>query len=220
MRSRKFGVMTKRMLITSPTLTPTSRKSLKQLVSGVGYATLTVLMCSCSKEPPPPQTPTNASLTESSLERILPLKDQTISQFQSISDGGEPSTFVLEIGRPRPELAELRISGRVQRLLVEPGRVDHATGGTLLQEPIEVGRTFRGSFGQVTITDINHTLTVPAGTFKNCVVTTEEGTTPPRRATSVYCPAVGLTSLVVEAFGGEGARLENVLTQHGPRYQL
>jgi hypothetical protein len=76
------------------------------------------------------------------------------------------------------------------------------------------------AIGQVTITDINRTLTVPAGTFKNCVVTTEEGTTPPRRATSVYCPAVGLTSLVVEAFGGEGARLENVLTQHGPRYQL
>lgn len=200
-------------------MTSSTHQRLIHLKRNVALA-LVLMVCACSKNQAPPSLKKSEPSVTSTIERLLPLKDQTISQFQSTVDGGESGTFVLEIARPRPSLAELRISGRVQRLLIEPGRVNHATGGTLLQEPISVGQTFRGSFGQVTITEVDHRLTVPAGTFKDCVVTREETTTPARRATSVYCPEIGLTSLVVEAFGAESQRIENVLTQHGPRFQL
>jgi len=149
----------------------------------------------------------------------LPLQDDTISQFEMTTDGGEPGMFVLEISRPRDNLAELRIAGHVQRLHVEPTRIVHATGGTLLEEPLTVGHHFRGAFGEVTITDIAHTIDVPAGRFERCLVTVEESTAPARRATSVYCKEVGLVALTVEAFGADGGLLENRLTQHGPRFR-
>jgi len=160
-----------------------------------------------------------APSSSSALDEWLPLVEDTVSQFETNSDDGELGMFVLEINRPRPELAELRIAGRVQRLLLEPGRVRHATGGVLLEEPLEVGHTYRGSFGQVTITDLHHVITVPAGHFDECLVTVEEAEQPPRRATSVYCKQIGLVALTVESFGPEGGVVENRLTQHGPRFK-
>ncbi len=167
----------------------------------------------------PTSTAVDAAVDSTRLSLLLPLEHDTISQFESFMDAGPPGMFVLEISRPRPELAELSIAGRVQRLLIEPGRVRHATGGTLLEEPLETGHQYRGSFGTVTITDTDFELNVPAGHFEHCLVTVEESTQPPRRSTSVFCPKVGLASLSVEAFGGEGGLLENRLTQHGPRFK-
>lgn len=168
-----------------------------------------------SKKASPPPTPSTAS----ALEHYLPLRHDTVSQFEMVTDGGEPGMFVLEISRPRDNLAELRIAGHVQRLDVTPTRILHATGGTLLETPLTVGHHFRGAFGEVTITDLHHTIQVPAGKFEHCLVTVEESATAPRRATSVYCPQVGLVALTVEAFGAEGGLVESRLMQHAPRFR-
>jgi hypothetical protein len=165
----------------------------------------------------PASSPTARSA--SALEQYLPLRHDTISQFEMVTDGGEPGMFVLEISRPRDNLAELRIAGHVQRLELTPTRIVHATGGTLLEEPLTVGHHFRGAFGEVTITDLHHSIDVPAGHFEQCLVTVEESTTAPRRATSVYCPEVGLVALTVESFGAEAGLVENKLMQHAPRYR-
>lgn len=173
------------------------------------------LGCSSSKAP---TTVRAAAAPSRPVQQYLPLQDDTISQFEMTTDGGDPGMFVLEISRPRDNLAELRIAGHVQRLQLEPTRIVHATGGTLLEEPLEVGHHFRGAFGEVTITDIHHSIQVPAGRYEQCLVTVEESTAPARRATSVYCKGVGLVALTVEAFEGEAGLIENRLTQHGPRF--
>jgi len=178
---------------------------------------LSGLGCSPAKAP---STLTAEAAPSSPVLEYLPLRDATVSQFEMTTDGGAPGMFVLEISRPRDGLAELRIAGHVQRLHLEPTRIVHATGGTLLEEPLRVGHHFRGAFGEVTITDMQRTIEVPAGRFEQCLVTVEESTAPARRATSVYCKGVGLVALTVEAFGAEGGLLENRLTQHGPRVRF
>ncbi len=129
--------------------------------------------------------------------------------------------MVLQIRRPRPGLAELDVAGRVQRLDVSAHSVAHASGGYLLRDPIEVDAAFTGAFGTVRVAQTNVDFTSPAGSFTRCVVTVEESKFPPKRATSTYCPGVGLVSLVVEGDTGDGlGRVESLLKSYGPRVVL
>jgi len=179
---------------------------------------VSLLTWSCASQPPEEAKAPKANLDPPTLSELLPLKDRTVSSFETSSDLGDKGLLVLEIFRPRPEVAELRIAGRTQRLRVEATKVSHAAGGVLLEEPLEVGHQFRGSFGETSITEVNTTVTLPAGELKGCLVTVEESTRPPKRATSTYCRGVGLSKMVIEVFGGEGAgRLETRLTDHAPR---
>ncbi len=177
-------------------------------LNGCGGSTNSAKPESQVKGPPP------------TLEDLLPLKDKTVSSFATQSDLGDEGILMLEIFRPRHDLAELKIAGRVQRLHVTERRVAHASGGILLQPPLTRGATFRGSFGEVTITEVNASFTVPAGTYHGCLTTVEESLRPPKRSTTVFCPKVGLTHMVVESFGEESGRLETNLTHHGERVDL
>lgn len=177
--------------------------------------------CACQHSQP------NAPPTEKepehppTLHELLPLKDKTVSSFEMSSDLSETGLLVLEIFRPREELAELTIAGSTTRLLVDEQRITLATGGTLLQTPLRVGATFMGSFGTTTITHVNATVELPIGTLKHCLTTVEEATRPPKRSESTYCPGIGLAHLVVESFGSQDAgRVETRLTDHGPRYDV
>ncbi len=155
------------------------------------------------------------------LAEILPLEDATVSSFVTRTDAGDEGILILEIFRPRPNLVELQIAGHVQRLLLEGGAVQHATGGVLLSEPLEAGRTFRGSFGEVRIDAVDVEVQVPLGTLKRCVLTTEESQNPPKRAETAFCSGVGLTRMVVEAEGDAAVlRIETELQSHGPRVDL
>src|SRR5690606_2729392 len=126
----------------------------------------------------------------------------------------------LEIFRPRPELAELKIAGRIQRLAVESTRISQATGGILLEEPLKKGRSFKGAFGTVTITETDQLVKVPAGTYAGCLTTVEESQDPPKRSTSIFCPGIGLVLMEVESFGADSALVRTELTYHGPRIDL
>ena len=143
-----------------------------------------------------------------------------MSSFEMSSDLGDEGLVILEIFRPRPDMAELTIAGRTQRLAIAPSRVSQLTGGIVLEEPLQKGHTFTGSFGPTTIVDTNVRVELPAGTFERCLTTVEESTRPPKRATSTYCPQIGLSHLVVETFGEEAIRLETKLRHHGPRVDL
>jgi hypothetical protein len=151
---------------------------------------------------------------------MLPLKDQTVSNFRMTTDLGEEGILVLEIYRPRPELAELKIAGRAQRLAIEDNRISQTTGGILLETPLEQGRSFVGSFGTVTITATGELVEVPAGTYSGCLTTVEESKAPPKRSTSTYCPGIGLVRMEVESFGESAGLVRTELTYHGPRIEF
>jgi hypothetical protein len=102
--------------------------------------------------------------------------------------------LVLEVRRRRPELAELVVAGRTQRLNVTPTSIELVTGGALLRAPLTVGATWRGDFGRVRVTNVSRSVTVPAGAFSGCVETVEEMTSAEgtKRTSTVFCPGVGI----------------------------
>lgn len=157
-----------------------------------------------------------------SVRLLLPLEHDTVFSYETTSDAGDQGLLIQQVRRPREGLVELDVAGRVQRLDVDDDRVMHASGGYLLKEPIALGATFRGAFGEVRVTELDKAIQVPAGAFHGCVETVEESAVPFKRATSVYCPGVGLVFLVVEARseGGDVLRIESRLKTYGPRVTL
>ena len=111
-----------------------------------------------------------------------------------VEPDGERGLLVLEVRRRRPELAELVVAGRTQRLNVSATAVELVTGGALLREPLAEGASWRGDFGRVRVTHVARTVTVPAGTFQGCLETLEEMTSSEgtKRTTTAYCPDVGI----------------------------
>jgi hypothetical protein len=186
-----------------------------------------VLVCACGALVAcgPPEKTTEAQAPPKAkvplLHEFLPLKDKTVSSFELSTDLGDEGILVLEIFRPRPDLAELKIAGRVQRLTVEDNRISQATGGILLETPLEKGHSFQGSFGRVVIQEVNQLVEVPAGTFAACLTTVEESVKPPKRATTTFCPGIGMVQMKVESFAADGVGMvETRLTQHGPRVEI
>jgi hypothetical protein len=126
----------------------------------------------------------------------LPLENETVFSYETrVEPSGERGLLVLEIRRRRPELAELVVAGRIQRLNVSTSAIELVTGGALLRAPLEEGASWRGDFGRVRLTSLSRTVTVPAGTFEKCLETVEEMTSAEgmKRTTTAYCPAVGIT---------------------------
>lgn len=184
-------------------------------------ATFVAFTVSCASSTPPPQDDAKKALPPPTLAEVLPLVDRTVSSFRTRTDAGDEGVLMLEIYRPRPDLAELEIAGRIQRLVVHEDAVLHATGGQLLGTPLEAGRTFRGAFGTVRIVDVNAEVVVPMGKIPRCVLTIEESIQPPKRVETAYCAGIGLTKMIVEASGdAEVLRLETELVSHGPRVDL
>ena len=175
----------------------------------------------CASSTPAPPDDAKKDLPPPTLAEVLPLADRTVSSFRTRTDAGDEGILMLEIYRPRPDLAELEIAGRIQRLVVHEDAVLHATGGQLLGTPLEKGRTFRGAFGTVRIVEVNAEVVVPLGKIPRCVLTVEESIQPPKRVETAYCAGIGLTKMIVEASGdAEVLRIETELVSHGPRVDL
>ncbi len=187
----------------------------------VTLAALGWLASACASSAPAHETPAPAPQAPPSLAELLPLTDDTVLSYETTSDTGETGLLVFNVRRPRPDLAELDVAGRVQRLDVQSTGVSLRTGGYLLRAPIAAGATFQGSFGVVTITELGRRVTLPAGTFERCVVTVEESQRPFKRAQSTYCPGVGLVELIIEGETGEDiGRVESRLKSYGKRVVL
>ncbi|HEY0706643.1 MAG TPA: hypothetical protein VGG33_07595, partial [Polyangia bacterium] len=65
----------------------------------------------------------------------------------------------------------------------------------ILRSPIRMGSRWPIADGQATITAVGQTITVPAGTFTNCVTVEEAREGPPRLVRTTYAPGVGPVSL-------------------------
>jgi len=173
--------------------------------------------------PPPAEAPSEAPRREGppTLQDLLPLTDRTVSSFDAEGDPPGPTLVILEIERPTPERAELWIAGRPERLLLSWDSVQRLTGGLWLRTPLEEGATFPGSFGTVKILATEETVTVPAGTFTDCLLTEEKSPSEDKVALTTFCPGVGLTELLIQGQGAEGAESVHLrLRSHGPRVEL
>lgn len=171
-------------------------------VSSSGEALLRVLsttaaiVAAACGSPPPPASVANVPATAGGVLDYLPLEHETVFSYETrVEPSGERGILILEIRRRRPELAELVVAGRTQRLSVSSSAIELVTGGALLRAPLEEGASWRGDFGRVRVTSTSRSVTVPAGTFEKCLETVEEMTSAEgtKRTTTAYCPAVGIT---------------------------
>jgi hypothetical protein len=151
----------------------------------------------------------------------MPLEDRTVYTYETRTDTGERGLLMLEVRRPRPDLAELVVAGRARRLTVNEHDIAHVTGGFLLREPLTAGATWKGDFGRVVVTNANRDVKVAAGAFSGCLETLEEVVTTAgeKRTTTVFCPGVGITVRETEAEkDGLHASERISLKAFGPRF--
>jgi hypothetical protein len=154
----------------------------------------------CGKPPPPSAPPPRLATTE--LNRFLPLEDATVYSYDTVTEpSGERGLLILEIRRPRPDMAELIVAGRTRRLTVNAHDIAHATGGYFLKEPLTVGATYKGDFGTVRITGVDKSITLPGGAYTGCLETTEEAVSADgeKRTVTLFCPGVGIAQRETEA---------------------
>lgn len=158
------------------------------------------------------------------LTRYLPLENDTVFSYATyIEETNERGLAVFEIKRPRPELAELSIAGKVRkRYYFEPGGVRSSQGGYLLKLPLEQNAEWRGDDGNVKVTNVNLSVDVPAGKFSGCIQTVEDAQlgAARRRTTTVFCPGVGITVLEINAEQEGMSVLQRLsLKAFGPRFK-
>jgi hypothetical protein len=168
-----------------------ARRARERAVAALGALTIAI---ACGSPPPAPSAPKAASGT--GVLHYFPLEDATVFSYETrVEPDGERGLLVLEVRRRRPELAELVVAGRAQRLNVSSSSIELVTGGSLLRAPLSEGASWRGDFGRVRVTSIARSVTVPAGSFRDCVETVEEMTSAEgtKSTKTAYCPGVGIT---------------------------
>jgi hypothetical protein len=178
------------------------------------------LVVACGS-PPPVETKPKPAVREGVLH-YLPLEDETVYSYETrIEPDGTRGLLVLEVRRRRPELAELVVAGRAQRLNVSSAAVELVTGGALLRAPLAEGASWRGDFGRVRVTSVARSVTVPAGSFRDCLETVEEMTSAEgtKSTTTAYCPGVGIALRETEVEQeGQHATERIELKSYGKRF--
>ena len=154
------------------------------------------------------------------VESYLPLIRDTVLSFETEREGSsERGLLVMQIRRPRADMAELHIGNKIHRLDLVKDGVRYAEGGYVLKLPLEVGATFSGQYGLVKVINVHQTVVVPAGHFDGCVETEESSGT--SRTTTTYCPTIGITQLEVESLSADAPGREIVrLKSNGPLVDL
>jgi hypothetical protein len=207
--------------MTTPDATGRSSEHGKRaLVSCVPYV---FAAAACGSPPVPSQPPSSQHAAQTDVSRYLPLTHDTVFAYDTLSEAtGETGLLVINITRPRPDMAELRVGGRAQRLEIVSDGIRHATGGYLLKSPLSVGARYKGQFGDVRIAALDRTVDVAAGKFSGCVETIEEVSAPaPKKVSTTYCPNVGMVMLVAEGMvEGAYATERATLRSFGPRVDL
>src|SRR5687767_6144363 len=110
----------------------------------------TTLLALSACSPSPVKTPESPASTPppSAFERYLPLAHDTIYSYETFAENtGEQGILVMHVQRPRPGRVDLVVAGRARRLEIVADGIQHLTGGYVLQAPLELGRSWKGSEG-------------------------------------------------------------------------
>ena len=155
------------------------------------------------------------------VQRLLPLQHNTVFSYVTTDEAGLTGIYVMEIGRPRSTMAELKVAGNVFRRYISADGIQAPGGGYILRSPLAADSEWKGEFGDVSVKSLSRKIKVPAGDFDNCVETVESVETPAftKTATSVFCPGIGMVYYLVEGEqSGVNVSQKLELKSFGPRF--
>jgi hypothetical protein len=179
-------------------------------------------LCGCGGAPQRQgiAAPTPSSMASHSLSDYLPLENDTVMSFETETEGSvERGLLIVQVRRPRANVVELNVGGKIRRMDLTKEGVRLFDGGWLLKEPLEVGATFPGQNGKVRVSSTTREINVPAGHFRDCVELEETGRA--AKTTTVFCPLVGITFIEVESLSLDTPeRVTARLKASGPRIDL
>src|SRR4051812_37371674 len=99
----------------------------------IAFSSLALFLLGACGEAATPEATAPKSEAPPSVSELMPLQHDSVLSYETLSDSGDTGLMILNVRRPRPELAELDVAGRVQRLDVQPNSVSVKTGGYLLK---------------------------------------------------------------------------------------
>jgi hypothetical protein len=174
----------------------------------------------CGSSAPHVADATPSAVAYHGVSDYLPLENDTVLSFETETEGtAERGLLIMQVRRPRPNVVELDIGGKIRRLDLTSDGVKIVEGGWLLKKPLEVGATFTGQNGPVRVKSIHTAIDVPAGHFTDCVETEE--VSPAARTLTTFCPLVGIALLDVESMSvSNPERVTARLKAHGPRVDV
>lgn len=169
-------------------------------IRDLGLCFLLLVLPDCGGEPPAKSPDGSLKGPVTDVLRLFPLEHDTVFSYVTTDDSGTTGIYVMEISRPRPTMAELKVASKVFRRYISADGIQGPGGGFVLRSPLTVDSQWQGEFGNVSVKSMSRTIKVPAGEFGNCVETLESAQTPAttKTATSVFCPGVGLVFYQVE----------------------
>jgi hypothetical protein len=183
--------------------------------------TLLALLSGCGGEPQAksPDGTVGGPVTE--VERLYPLEHNTVFAYTTTDDAGQTGIYVIEVGRPRATMAELKVAGNVFRRYISTDGVQAPGGGYVLRAPLSAEAEWRGEFGDVSVKSLSRSIKVPAGEFGNCLETLESAETPAytKTASTVFCPGIGMVFYLVQGEqNGVKVSQKLELKSFGPRF--
>jgi hypothetical protein len=182
---------------------------------------LLTALTGCGSEPPAKSPDGSIGGPVTDVQRLMPLEHNTVFAYNTTSENGTTGIYVIEVGRPRSTMAELKVAGNVVRRYISADGVQVPGGGYVLRVPLSADAEWRGEFGEVRVKSMSRSIKVPAGDFGNCVETFEEAETPAytKTATTVFCPGIGMVYYLLEG-EQDGVKVSEKLElkSFGPRY--
>jgi hypothetical protein len=175
----------------------------------------------CGSEPEAKSPDGSVGGPVTDVQRLMPLEHNTVFAYATTDEAGTTGIYVIEVGRPRSTMAELKVAGNVMRRYISADGIQAPGGGYVLRVPLTADAEWKGEFGDVSVKTLSRSIKVPAGDFGNCLETFEEAETPAytKTATSVFCPGIGMVYYLLE---GEqnGVKISQKLElkSFGPRY--
>jgi len=180
---------------------------------------LSLTACGGEQEAKSPDGTVGGPVTD--VDRLYPLEHNTVFSYSTTDEAGQTGIYVIEVGRPRATMAELKVAGNVFRRYVSTDGIQAPGGGYVLRAPLSADAEWKGEFGAVSVKSMSRSIKVPAGEFGNCLETVETAETPAytKTANTVFCPGIGMVFYSVQGEqNGVKVSQKLELKSFGPRF--
>jgi hypothetical protein len=188
----------------------------------IGFSfVLLATLAGCGGEPQAKSPDGSIGGPVTDVQRLFPLEHNTVFSYATADESGQTGIYVIEVGRPRAGMAELKVAGNIFRRYISADGIQAPGGGYVLHAPLSKSAEWKGEFGDVSVKSLSRTIKVPAGEFGNCLETLESADTPAytKTATTVFCPGIGMVYYLVEGEqNGVKVSQKLELKSFGPRF--
>src|SRR5690348_9578181 len=117
---------------------------------GLGLAVLAGL-CGCGGEPEAKSPDGSVGGPVTDVQRLIPLEHNTVFPYATTDQAGTTGIYVMEVGRPRSTMAELKVAGNVFRRYISADGIQAPGGGFVLRSPLTADAEWKGEFGEVSV---------------------------------------------------------------------